>query len=104
MYTMETAKTEEKEDRQQEFEFRYGTLVRVNEKGEPINAGAMESQQPGFYYRTLTEGPKPEEGESQQPEFRYRTFVSPKKKERPQDTETKEGESNEPEFHYRTLD
>jgi len=101
---METAKTEEKEDRQQEFEFRYRTLIRVNEKGEPLDtAGEIESQQPGFHYSTLTEGSKPEEGESQQPEFRYRTFVSPKKQEQPQGTETKEGESDEPDFHYRTL-
>jgi len=102
---METVETKEKEEKSQEYEFRYATLIRVNEKGEPLDtAGAVESQQPGFHYRTLTEGPKPEEGESQEPEFRYRTFVSPKKKEQPQDTDTKDGESNEPEFHYRTLD
>jgi len=96
---METAETKEK------YEFRYATLIRVNEKGESLDTvGTVESQQPGFHYRTMTEGPKPEEGESQQPEFRYRTFVSPKKKEQPQDTETKEDESHEPDFRYRTLE
>ena len=101
---MATTEIREKEEKSEEYEFRYRTLIGVNEKGEPLDtAGEIESQQPGFHYRTLSEGPKPEEGQSQQPEFRYRTFVSPKKQEQPQDTGTKEGEPNEPEFHYRTL-
>ncbi len=95
----------EKADEKEEYVFRYETLTRVNEKGEPLDtAGEVESQQPGFHYRTLTEGPKPEESEAQRSEFRYRTIVSPRKKEQPQDAEAKEGESDEPEFHYRTLD
>ncbi len=102
---MKAIETREKEDKPQEYEFRYRTLIGVNEKGEPLEtAGEVESQQPGFHYGTLTEGAKPEEGTSQQPEFRYRTFVSPKKEGQPQATEAKEGEPEEPEFHYRTLD
>ena len=105
MYTMEAVKTREKEDRSEEYDFRYRTLIKLNEKGEPLDAEGAEWQQPGFHYGTLIEGEARQmAGESQQPGFRYRTLVSPKKKEQPQGTETKEGESNEPEFHYRTLD
>ena len=102
---MEAVKTEEKEDKPQEYEFRYRTLIRVNEKGEPLDTEAAEWQQPGFHYGTLIEGEaRPMAGESEQPGFRYRTLVSPKKEGQAQDTEAKESEPQEPEFQYRTLE
>jgi hypothetical protein len=105
MYTMETVETKEKEKKPQEYELRYRTLIRVNEKGEHLNTEAAEWQQPGFHYRTLIEGKaRPMAGESQESGFRYRTLVSPKKEGQPQDTETKESGPQEPEFKYRTIE